>query len=110
MTMRLTFEIGMDVDIAKYAELAASCRAPIPDEVIRQGVAVKKTSPDMLAGIALTSTAPGHDTVYLSNYAPLRILDNVKRLPDVDGAHRLRPVLFQVSTWPRGTVRRKSSG
>ncbi|SFW24845.1 multidrug efflux RND transporter permease subunit [Nitrosovibrio sp. Nv17] len=88
MTMRLTFEIGTNVDIAQVqAQNRQRLAEPqLPEEVVRQGVTVKKTSPDLLAVIALSSTDPRHDTVFLSNYALLRLLDNVKRLPGVGDA------------------------
>ncbi|WP_447971114.1 efflux RND transporter permease subunit [Nitrospira sp. M1] len=88
MTMKLTFEIGTDVDIAQVQTQNRQRLAEpqLPDEVVRQGVTVKKTSPDLLAVIALSSNDPNHDTIYLSNYALLRILDNVKRLPGVGDA------------------------
>ncbi|HVW64491.1 MAG TPA: multidrug efflux RND transporter permease subunit [Nitrosospira sp.] len=88
MTMRLTFEIGTDIDIAQVQTQNRQRLAEpqLPDEVIRQGITVKKTSPDLLAVIALSSTDPRHDTIYLSNYALLRLLDNVKRLPGVGDA------------------------
>ena len=88
MTMRLTFEIGADIDIAQVQTQNRQRLAEpqLPDEVVRQGITVKKTSPDLLIVIALSSTDPKHDTVFLSNYALLRILDNVKRLPGVGDA------------------------
>lgn len=88
MMLRLTFEIGTDIDIAQVQTQNRQRLAEpqLPDEVVRQGVTVKKTSPDLLAVIALSSTDPKHDNVYLSNYALLRILDNVKRLPGVGDA------------------------
>lgn len=88
MTMKLTFEIGTDVDIAQVQTQNRQRLAEpqLPDEVIRQGITVKKTSPNLLAVIALSSTDPEHDTIFLSNYALLRILDNVKRLPGVGDA------------------------
>ncbi|MEI2767821.1 MAG: multidrug efflux RND transporter permease subunit [Nitrosomonas sp.] len=88
MTMRLTFEIGTDIDIAQVQTQNRQRLAEpqLPDEVVRQGITVKKTSPDLLIVIALSSTDPKHDTVFLSNYALLRILDNVKRLPGVGDA------------------------
>jgi HAE1 family hydrophobic/amphiphilic exporter-1/multidrug efflux pump len=88
MTMRLTFEIGTDVDIAQVQTQNRQRLAEpqLPDEVIRQGVTVKKMSPDLLAVIMLTSTDPRHETVFLSNYALLRVLDNVKRIPGVGDA------------------------
>ncbi|MBP6058626.1 MAG: multidrug efflux RND transporter permease subunit [Nitrosomonas sp.] len=88
MTMKLTFEIGTDVDIAQVQTQNRQRLAEpqLPDEVVRQGITVKKTSPDLLAVVALSSTDPKHDTVFLSNYALLRILDSVKRLPGVGDA------------------------
>ena len=88
MTMRLTFEIGTDVDIAQVQTQNRQRLAEpqLPDEVIRQGVTVKKTSPSLLAVVALSSTDPKHDTVFLSNYALLRMIDSIKRLPGVGDA------------------------
>ncbi|UJP05538.1 MAG: multidrug efflux RND transporter permease subunit [Nitrosomonas sp.] len=88
MTLRLTFEIGTDVDIAQVQTQNRQRLAEpqLPNEVIRQGITVKKTSPSLLAVVALSSTDPKHDDVYLSNYALLRILDNIKRLPGVGDA------------------------
>ncbi len=88
MTMKLTFEIGTDIDIAQVQTQNRQRLAEpqLPDEVVRQGITVKKTSPDLLAVVALSSTDPKHDTVFLSNYALLRILDSVKRLPGVGDA------------------------
>jgi len=88
MTMKLTFEIGTDVDIAQVQTQNRQKLAEpqLPDEVVRQGVTVKKTSPDLLAVVALSSTDPAHDTLFLSNYALIRVLDNIKRLPGVGDA------------------------
>ena len=88
VTIRLTFEIGTDVDIAQVQtqnrqELA---EPQLPPEVVRQGITVKKMSPDLLAVVALSSSDPRHDNVFLSNYAILRIVDNLKRLPGVGEA------------------------
>ncbi len=88
MTMRLTFEIGTDVDIAQVQTQNRQKLAEpqLPPEVVRQGVSVKKTSPDLLAVIVLDSDNPNHDAFFLSNYAILRLLDNIKRLPGVGDA------------------------
>ncbi|MER2514372.1 MAG: multidrug efflux RND transporter permease subunit [Nitrosomonas ureae] len=88
MTMKLTFEIGTDVDIAQVQTQNRQRLAEpqLPDEVIRQGITVKKRSPDLLTVVTLSSTDPTHDTIFLSNYTLLRILDNVKRLPGVGDA------------------------
>ncbi len=88
MTMRLTFEIGTNVDIAQVQTQNRQKLAEpqLPPEVVRQGVSVKKTSPNLLAVIVLDSDNPSHDAFFLSNYAILRVLDNIKRLPGVGDA------------------------
>ncbi|MDH4328367.1 MAG: efflux RND transporter permease subunit, partial [Nitrospira sp.] len=51
-----------------------------------QGISVKKLSPDLVAVIALKSTDPRHDAVFLSNYAILRLVDDLKRVKGVGDA------------------------
>ena len=89
MTIRLTFEIGTNVDIAQVQTQNREKLAEpqLPPEVVRQGISVKKVSPDLLTVIALSSTDPRHDTVYLSNYAILRMIDSIKGLPGVGDAY-----------------------
>ncbi len=88
MTIRLSFEIGTDVDIAQVQtqNRVALAEPQLPPEVVRQGITVRKVSPDLLAVVALNSGDPRYDTLFLSNYAILRVLDNIKRLPGVGDA------------------------
>ncbi|MGH8568898.1 MAG: efflux RND transporter permease subunit, partial [Gammaproteobacteria bacterium] len=58
----------------------------MPPEVIRRGITVRKVSPDLLGVLTLESSDPRHDALFLSNYAILRVLDNIKRLPGVGDA------------------------
>jgi multidrug efflux pump len=88
VTMRLTFEIGTDVDIAQVQTQNREKLAEpqIPNEVIRRGISIKKLSPDLVAVATLEAHDPRYDTLFLSNYAVLRILDEVKRLPGIGDA------------------------
>ncbi len=88
MTIKLTFEIGTNVDIAQVQTQNRQKLAEpqLPPEVVRQGISVKKVSPDLLAVVALSSNDPTQDTVFLSNYAILRVIDNLKRLKGVGDA------------------------
>jgi multidrug efflux pump len=88
MTIRLTFEIGTDVDIAQVqAQNRQKLAEPqLPPEVIRQGITVKKMSPDLLTVMVLQSSDPQHDAFTLANFAILRVIDNIKRLPGVGDA------------------------
>ena len=78
-----TFEIGTDqdlaaVDIQNRVKLA---EPKLPQEALRQGIVVQKTSTDMLMVIALQSDDPQLDEVFLSNYATANVVDNLKRVP-----------------------------
>ena len=88
MTIRLTFEIGTDVDIAQVqAQNRQKLAEPqLPPEVIRQGITVKKMSPDLLTVMVFQSSDPGRIAFTLANFAILRVIDNIKRLPGVGDA------------------------
>ena len=88
VSIRLTFEIGTDVDIAQVQtqNRVKLAEPQLPPEVVRQGININKVSPDLLAVVALSSSDPTHDTVFLSNYAILRVVDNLKRLRGVGNA------------------------
>ncbi|MDP1769972.1 MAG: multidrug efflux RND transporter permease subunit [Nitrospirota bacterium] len=88
VTIKLTFEIGTDPDIAQVQTQNREKLAEpqLPAEVIRQGVSVKKVSPDLVAVIVLKSTDPRHDAIFLSNYATLRLVDDLKRVNGIGDA------------------------
>jgi len=88
VSIKLTFEIGTDPDIAQVQTQNREKLAEpqLPPEVVRQGISVKKLSPDLVLVIALKSTDPRHDAVFLSNYATLRLVDDLKRVRGVGDA------------------------
>lgn len=88
LTITLTFEIGCDLDIAAVETQNRLKRAEprLPQEVIRQGISVNKRSNNILAVVALNSTNPAHDDLFLSNYATINLLDAMKRVPGVGDA------------------------
>src|SRR5262250_328614 len=89
MTLRLTFEISTNIDIAQVqAQNREKLAEPqLPPEVTRQGVSVKKLSTDLLAVLVLQSADPKYDAFFLANYATVRLVDDIKRLPGVGDAY-----------------------
>ena len=65
----VTYKLGTNLDDAQVLtqNRVAIAEAKLPDEVKRQGVTVKKKSTAILLFIAVTSTNPAHDQVFLSN-------------------------------------------
>jgi multidrug efflux pump len=80
-----TFEPGTNVDQAIFNVNNRVQRAlpRLPDEVRRNGVIVQKRSFDILVVVTLNSPGEKRDTLFLSNYASLSIVDELKRLPGV---------------------------
>src|SRR5262249_56437947 len=81
----VTFKLGMDSDMAQVlVQNRVSLALPvIPDLVQRQGVNVKKMSPNIMMIVNLVSADGRYDDIYLSNYATIQIKDELDRLPGV---------------------------
>ena len=58
----------------------------LPEDVRRFGVTVEEQSVTILQVISLTSPGGVYDTTYLSNYALINIMDDLKRIPGVGDA------------------------
>ncbi|HZM35526.1 MAG TPA: multidrug efflux RND transporter permease subunit [Burkholderiales bacterium] len=80
-----TFEPGTNVDQAIFEVNNRVQRAlpRLPDEVRRNGVIVQKRSFDILLAVTLISPGNQRDTLFLSNYASINLVDELKRLPGV---------------------------
>ena len=83
VTITVTFEVGTDIDKATFnVNNRVQLATPrLPEEVRRNGVVVAKRSANFLLIVALTSPQKTHDELFLSNYATLGILDELKRIP-----------------------------
>jgi hydrophobe/amphiphile efflux-1 (HAE1) family protein len=80
-----TFEPGTNVDQAIFEVNNRVQRAlpRLPDEVRRNGVIVQKRSFDILLAVTLISPDNTRDTLFLSNYASINLVDELKRLSGV---------------------------
>ena len=58
----------------------------LPDDARRLGVIVKKRSNDILMAMSVISRDGTRDSIYLSNYASINLVDEIKRVPGVGDA------------------------
>ena len=88
LVITATFEVGTNVDQATFnVSNRVNIATPrLPDEVRRNGLVVQKKSNDILLVVMLTSKDPKHDRLFLSNYATLNVLDEIKRVKGVGDA------------------------
>ncbi|NOZ94310.1 MAG: multidrug efflux RND transporter permease subunit [Acidobacteria bacterium] len=84
-SLTVTFEVGTDLDIATVLvqNRVGIATAKLPEEVKRLGVTTQKQSPNMVELIALRSPDGRYDDLYLSNFANMRIKDELARTPGV---------------------------
>jgi HAE1 family hydrophobic/amphiphilic exporter-1 len=80
----VTFAIGTDLDFAQVLvqNRVSSALASLPPSVQAQGVLVQKKSTAILEIPTLTSDGR-FDSLYLSNYATINLVDELSRLPGV---------------------------
>jgi HAE1 family hydrophobic/amphiphilic exporter-1/multidrug efflux pump len=83
--LTVTFDVGTDQNIAAVdvQNRVAVAQSQLPADVIRSGVAIRKSTSDFLEVIALTSPEQRYDSVFLSNYALLNLYDALGRVPGV---------------------------
>ena len=84
-SLTVTFDVGTDPDIAAVdvQNRVAIAETSLPQDVIRQGVQIRKQSTDFLEVFALTSPKHTFNNVFLSNYALLNIQDALARINGV---------------------------
>jgi HAE1 family hydrophobic/amphiphilic exporter-1 len=85
LNLTITFKLGTDLDIAQVLvqNRVSIALSQLPEEVVREGVTVKKNSPDLLMVVHLSSPDGSRDQLYISNYATLQIKDVLARLEGV---------------------------
>jgi multidrug efflux pump subunit AcrB len=90
LTINITFKLGINPDIATVqTQNRVNVALPrLPPEVQRQGVTVKKVSTAFLMAIGLVSSDPRYDSLFLTNYAQINLVNQLGSLPGV-GESRL---------------------
>lgn len=85
ITITATFEVGTDVDTATQDvnNRVKAAEARLPEEVRRNGVSVLKSNTDILLVAAMYSPDASIDRLFISNYASLNVVDEIKRLQGV---------------------------
>lgn len=100
-TLTITFALGTNIDMATVLvqNRVNVAMARLPDEVKRQGVTVKKKSTAILQVVTLTSPDGSYDDLFLSNFASLRIRDELARIPGVGEATVFGAASYSMRVW-----------
>ncbi len=85
LTITVTYEPGTDPDqcVIDLTNRVRIAELRLPEEARRLGVTVRKQSNDILMAISVTSKDGSRDSVFLSNYSSVNIVEEIKRIPGV---------------------------
>jgi multidrug efflux pump len=101
LAITVTFELGTDVDDAQVQVQNRVSRAipRLPQDVQRLGVTTTKSSPDLTMVVHLLSPDDSYDMLYLSNFANLKVRDELARLEGVGNAQVFGAGDYSVRIW-----------
>src|SRR5512138_504317 len=85
MLLDVNFAVGVDQDKANVLtqNRVSTAQARLPQEVVAQGVTVKKQSPSILMVVSLFSPQGTYDANYLINYCGINLRDQILRIPGI---------------------------
>src|SRR6266513_156341 len=84
-SLTVTFKVGVDLNIAQVLvqNRVTSALSSLTQAVQSQGVVVQKNSTALLQIVTLTAPDSRYDSLYLANYATIKLKDEIARLPGV---------------------------
>jgi len=99
--LTVTFDVGVNLDIAQVLvqNRVAIAQPQLPVEVTRQGIVTQKQSTQIIQFVTLTSPDGRYDSLYLSNYATLRIRDELSRLNGVGSVNIFGAGSYSMRVW-----------
>src|SRR5207253_8685133 len=99
--LTVTFDVGTNLDTAQVLvqNRVAIAEPLLPDEVKRQGLTTKKVSTNIILFTVLTSPDGRYDSLYLSNYATLRVRDELSRIYGVGDVTIIGSAQYSMRVW-----------
>jgi hydrophobe/amphiphile efflux-1 (HAE1) family protein len=83
--LNVTFGLGSNADTAavQVQNRVAQANARLPSEVTAAGITTSKSTPDTLMYVTLYSPKGSYDSLFLSNYLNINIVEAIKRIDGV---------------------------
>ncbi|HZM16249.1 MAG TPA: multidrug efflux RND transporter permease subunit [Candidatus Krumholzibacteria bacterium] len=103
MLLDVTFQVGMNRDMANVLtqNRVSQAQPRLAQEVLQQGVTVKKINPSILLVCALFSPNGTYDSQWLNNYAMINIRDAMLRIQGVASVDLYGGAEYGMRVWLR---------
>src|ERR1700704_4540639 len=100
-SLTVTFQIGVDLNLAQVLvqNRVSSALSSLPQAVQAQGVIVQKNSTAILQIVTLTSPDARYDSLYLANYATIKLKDEISRLSGVGNVAVFGAGQYSMRVW-----------
>src|SRR5215472_1958883 len=100
-TLTVTFKPGTHQNFAQVlVQNRVNLALPLLPDVVKQtGVTTRKRNPDILQVIGIFSPNGRYDQLYLSNYATLKIMDELKRVRGVGDVQQFGQQDYSMRIW-----------
>ncbi len=101
MLLTVTFRGGTDIDLAtvQVQNRVAQALPRLPESVRQLGVTTVKSSPNLTMVVHVTSPDERYDGLYLSNFANLRVRDELARIEGVGQAIAFGAGNYSMRVW-----------
>ncbi|WP_294479918.1 efflux RND transporter permease subunit [uncultured Bacteroides sp.] len=100
-SLTITFAVGTDVDMAtvQVQNRVSIAQSSLPQPVIVQGVTVQKQSSNIVMFMTMTSKDSVYNSLYLTNYANLNLVDQLTRVPGVGAVNVMGAGDYSMRIW-----------
>ena len=99
--LSVTFDVGTNLNTALVmVQNRVSLAMPkLPIEVQKQGIQIRKRTPDILMVISVYSPHRTYDALYLSNFATINVIDELLRVDGVSDARTFGGRDYSIRVW-----------
>ena len=100
-SLTVTFNLGVDLNTAlvMVQNRVALAMPQLPDTVQRQGITIRKKTPNILMVVNFYSPGNVYDDIYLSNYATINVRDELLRTEGVSDITYMGQRDYSVRAW-----------
>ena len=100
-SLTITFAVGTDIDMAtvQVQNRVSISQSSLPEPVVVQGVTVQKQSSNIVMFLTMTSQDSVYNSLYLTNYAKLNLVDQLTRVPGVGAVNVMGAGDYSMRIW-----------
>lgn len=103
MSLQVYFALGSDANVAQIhvQNLANQAIAQLPQQVQQQGLTITKQTPNILMIVAIESPSDRYDSLFMSNYASINVVNDLELLPGISSISIIGQRDYAMRIWLR---------